>query len=100
MTEAFDQLREQVKAWYREEALRLGEAFEEGSTVETLNFDELVRRGQVLFACEMLELAADEQEVRLTPGSPDHIQLMRVAQAMEASGSEVPDSIKRALGEE
>jgi hypothetical protein len=68
--------------------------------VETLDFDELARRGQVLFACEMLKLATDEEEVRLTPGSPDYIQLKRVAKAMEDSGTEVPDSIKRALGEE
>jgi hypothetical protein len=100
MTEAFDQLREQVKDWYRQEALRLGEAVEGGAAVEALDFDELVRRSQVLFACEMFELAKGEEDRRLEPGSPDHIQLMRVAQAMRDSGTEVPESIARALGED
>ena len=99
MTEAFDRLRAQVKDWYREEALRLGEAVEGGATVESLDFDELVRRAQVLFACEMFDLAKDEEEPRFEPGSPDHVQLMRVAQAMRDSGTEVPEGIARALGE-
>jgi hypothetical protein len=100
MTEAFDRLREQVKDWYREEALRLGAAAEAGAAVEALDFDELVRRSQVLFACEMFDLAKDEKERHPEPGSPDYIQLMRVAQAMRDSGTEVPEGIARALGED
>ena len=100
MTEPFDRLRAQVKDWYREEALRLGEAVAGGATVETLDFDELVRRSQVLFACEMFDVAKDEAERHPEPGSPDHVQLMRVAQAMRDRGIEVPEGIARALGEE
>ena len=100
MPDAFDRLREQVKRWYREEAERLGAAFEEDPDVEALEFGELVRRSQVLFACEMFELSKDEREIRVEPGSPDYIQMKRVAEAMRASGSAVPDSIKRALGED
>ena len=100
MPDAFDRLREQVKRWYREEAARLGAAFEQKPDVEALEFGELVRRSQVLFACELFELSKGEEEVRIEPGSPDHIQLHRVAEAMRASGAAVPDSIKQALGED
>jgi hypothetical protein len=99
MSEPFDRLRAQIKDWYREEALRLGAAVERGAAIETLDFDELVRRSQILFACEMFDLAKDQEERHPEPGSPDHVQLMRVAQAMRDSGAEVPESIARALGE-
>ncbi len=92
-------LRAAVKAWYGEEAARVAAAFEANGDLGKVDFDELVRRSQVLLACEMAELIRDEQEDRLSPGSPDHLQLQRVAQAMRASGTEVPDSIKQALGE-
>jgi hypothetical protein len=100
MAEAIDELRKEVKAWYREEAARLAEAFEDDPDIEKLSFDELVRRSQILFACEMFELAKDEEKVRFDPGSPDYIQLQRVAHAMRDRGVEVPESIRDALGEE
>lgn len=93
-------LRAAVKAWYGEEAARVAAAFEAAGDLGKVDFHELVRRSQVLLACEMVELMRDEQGVRLAPGSPDHTQLARVAQAMRARGSEVPDSIKQALGED
>lgn len=100
MTEEFDRLRRQVKAWYREEAARVAAAHAAAGTPDQVDFDELVRRSQVLLACEMVELIEDDQGVRLSPGSPDHVQLARVAQAMRARGAEVPDSIRKALGED
>ena len=95
-----EKLRAAVKAWYGEEASRVAAAFEETGDLGKVDFDELVRRSQVLLACEMVELMRDDEGVRLTPGSPDHTQLARVAQAMRAQGTEVPDSIKQALGED
>lgn len=100
MTEQFTALRDSVRAWYREEADRVAAGFEASGDLNQVDFDELVRRSQVLFACELTELLEDGREARLDPGSPDHTQLGRVAQAMRARGLEVPDSIKQALGEE
>ncbi len=101
MSQSFDRLREAVKAWYREEAARLSASFEAAADLDKLDFDELVRRAQVLLACELAELTEDKgQEVRLAPGSPDYLQLERVAQAMRAKGTEVPEGIRKALGEE
>ena len=93
-------LRAAVKAWYGEEAARVAAAFQKSGDLDKVDFDELVRRSQVLLACEMVELIGDDEGVRLTPGSPDYLQLQRVAQAMRARGAEVPDSIKQALGED
>ncbi|MDH3473372.1 MAG: hypothetical protein OEM59_06745 [Rhodospirillales bacterium] len=100
MGEDLERLRESVRAWYREEAERVAAAFAEESDLDKLDFDELQRRAQVLFACELAGLAEAEEEVRLEPGSPDHAQLERVAQAMLARGVEVPDSIRKALGKD
>ncbi len=101
MSEAIDRLRDSVRAWYREEAARLADAFEEGGDPGKLDFGELVHRAQALFACELIELTDDKPGgSRLEPGSPDYAQFERVAQAMRARGLEVPDSMKKALGEE
>ena len=101
MTDAVDRLRDSVRAWYREEIARLADAFEEDGDPGALDFGELVHRAQVLFACELIELTDGETgNVRLEPGSPDHAQLERVTQAMRARGLEVPESMKKALGEE
>ena len=98
MTEQFTDLRDRVRAWYREEVERV--AAEASGDLDQVDFGELVRRSQVLFACELTELLERGGEPRLDPGSPDHVQLGRVAQAMRDRGLEVPDSIKQALGEE
>lgn len=98
MAKDLERLRADVKAWYGEEAARVGAAYAAAGSLDAIDFAELVRRSQVLLACELVELIEDD--VRLTPGSQDHTQLARVAQAMRASGREVPDSIKDALGEE
>lgn len=98
MAKQFDQLREAVRAWYREEADRAAAAFAASGDPGAVDFEELVRRSQVLFACELTELIEDESEARLEPGSPDYAQLERVAQAMRARGTPVPESIARALG--
>ena len=101
MSEAIDRLRDSVRAWYREEVVRLADAFEEGGDPGKLDFSELVHRAQVLFACELIELSDDKPgKARLEPGSPDYVQLERVAQAMRARGLDVPDSMKQDLGEE
>jgi len=100
MTEQFADLRERVRAWYREEAERVAAAFAASDDLDQVDFDELVRRSRVLFACELSELVERGGAPRLDPGSPDHVQLGRVAQAMRDRGLEVPDSIKEALGDE
>jgi hypothetical protein len=101
MGEDLERLRESVRAWYREEAERVAEAFAEEGDLDKLDFEELQRRAQVLFACELAGLAeAEDDDVRLEPGSPDFAQLERVAQAMAARGVEVPDSIRKALGKD
>jgi len=99
MTEQIILLRDRVRAWYREEVERVAAAVAASEDVGQVDFDELVRRSQVLFACELTELLERGGEPRLDPGSPDHVQLGRVAQAMRDRGLEVPDSIKQALGE-
>ena len=100
MTDKFTALRERVRAWYREEAEHVAAAAAAKDDLDQVDFGELVRRSRVLFACELTELLESGGEPRLDPGSPDHVQLGRVAQAMRDRGLEVPDSIKQALGEE
>ena len=100
MTKQFTALRDRVRAWYREEAERVAAALAASDDLDQVDFGELVDRSQVLFACELTELLDGGGEPRLDPGSPDHVQLGRVAQAMRSRGLEVPDSIKQALGEE
>lgn len=100
MTEQYSGLRDRVRAWYQEEVERVAAASAVSDDLAQVDFDELVRRSQVLFACELTELLERGDEPRLDPGSPDHVQLGRVAQAMRDRGLEVPDSIKQALGEE
>ncbi len=101
MSEAIERLRAGVRAWYRQELAHVADGFEEGGDPGKLDFGELVRRAQVVFACELIELTKDNSvEVRLEPGSPDYAQLERVTQAMRARGLEVPDSMKQALGED
>ena len=92
-----DALRQRVLAWYREEAERTAVQFETRGDLAAVNFDELVRRAQVLFACEMGELCREEAAPRIDPDSPDYAQLQRTAQALRAAGKDVPDSIKKAL---
>ena len=97
MNDAFEQMRASVKAWYLEEAERTAAQFEATGDPAAVDFDELVRRAQVLFACEMGELCREESAVRVDPESPDYAQLQRTAQALRAAGKEVPDSIKKAV---
>jgi hypothetical protein len=95
-----DKLRQRVRSWYLEEATRVAAAAEDAPDLERLDFTELNRRAQVLFACEMAALArADEEDEqpRLVPGSPEYVQLQRVAAAMQAQGKEVPESILQTL---
>ena len=100
MSDTFGKLREAVRAWYREEAERVAASFEAEGALDKVAFEELVRRSQVLFACELTELIEPEGEGPLPADSPDRAQLERVAQAMRAQGGEVPESIRKALGEE
>ena len=99
MTEQITVLRDRVRAWYREEVERVAAVSAASDELDQVDFEELVRRSQVLFACELTELLESAGEAQLDPGSPDHTQLGRVAQAMRDRGLEVPDSIKQALGE-
>ncbi len=101
MTETVDKLRDRVKAWYQEEALRVADLAADEEDLNKVDFEELKRRGQVLFACELaglIEAEAKESE-RLQPGDPDLAQLERIAAAMRAQGKDVPEGIKKALGE-
>lgn len=98
MTGQLDGLRKAVRAWYTEELQRVGTAFEDSGDLDGLDFEELIRRAQVLFACELTELVEEQQDGPLPADSPDRGQLERVAQAMRARGLQVPDSILRALG--
>ena len=97
MTAALDRLRAGVKAWYWEEAERTAASFETTGDLAAVDFAELVRRAEVLFACEMAELCRQEQTPKVEPDTPDYAQLQRIAQAMQAAGKAVPDSIKKAL---
>lgn len=97
MSDAVQRLRASVKAWYWEEAERTASSFEAAGDLAAVEFDELVRRAQVLFACEMAELCRQEDAPFVDPESPDYSQLQRVAQAMKAAGKEVPETIKKAL---
>ncbi len=92
-------LRKAVRAWYAEELRRVGVAYDGSGDLDGLDFDELIRRAQVLFACELTELVEEQQDGPLPADSPDRGQLERVAQAMRARGLEVPDSILKALGQ-
>lgn len=97
MTDALGRLRASVKAWYWEEAERTAANFEAAGDLAAVDFGELVRRAQVLFACEMAELCRKEEAPPIDPDSPDFAQLQRLAQAMQAAGKEVPESIMKAL---
>lgn len=97
MTDGLERLRASVKAWYREEAERTAANFEAAGDLAAVDFGELIRRAQVLFACEMAELCREEEGPRIDPASPDFAQLQRLAKAMQAAGKEVPESIKKAL---
>lgn len=97
MSDALERLRGRVKAWYWDEAERTAAAFDSAGDLAVVEFDELIRRAQVLFACEMAELCRQESTPQVDPDSPDYAQLQRLAQAMQAAGKEVPASIKKAL---
>ena len=99
MTGQLDDLREAVRGWYTEELRRVGAAFADSGDLDGLDFQELIHRAQVLFACELTELAGEQPDAPLPADSPDRGQLERVAHAMRARGLEVPDSILKALGE-
>lgn len=100
MTGRLDGLREAVRDWYSEELRRVGALFEDSGDLSGLDFEELIHRAQVLFACELTELVDEQPDGPLPVESPDRGQLERVAQAMRARGLEVPDSILKALGED
>lgn len=99
MTGQLDGLRKAVRAWYAEELRRVGAAYDGAGDLDGLDFQELIHRAQVLFACELTELVEEGPAVPLPADSPDRGQLERVAQAMRARGLDVPDSILKALGE-
>jgi hypothetical protein len=98
--DSLDRLRERVRAWYLQEAGRIAVEAEDTPDLDRLDFGELNRRAQVLFACEMAALARvedEDEQPRVAPGSPEYVQLQRVAAAMQAQGKEVPESIRQAL---
>ena len=97
MAEDITRLRDGVRAWYREEAHRVAADYAAAGELADIDFAELIRRAQVLFACEMAELC--ESEEMLPAGSADRAQYERLAAAMRAQGAAVPESIRKALGE-
>ena len=97
MAEEITQLRDAVRAWYREEARGVAADYAAVGQLATIDFAELIRRAQVLFACEMAELC--EADEVLPAGSADRAQYERLAAAMRAQGAAVPESIRNALGE-
>ncbi len=95
MTDAFEPLRQGVKDWYRAEAERVAESYAADPDPEKIDFSELVRRSQALFACELVALLEE-------PGQPDfsgadQAQLLRIAEAMRAQGKQLPDGLRQAL---
>lgn len=99
MTEEITRLRDGVRAWYLEEAQRIAADYAAAGDLAAIGFEEMIRRAQVLFACEMAELCQAEVPEALARGSADRAQYERLAAAMRAQGAAVPDSIKKALGE-
>ena len=105
---AIEDLRRQVKAWYRAEVERVAAAHADLKDLDKVDFSELVKRSQVMFACEIFELANDDsgdnagkdKPFQVEPGSQDYVQLQRVAQAMAARDGEVPESIRQMLAED
>lgn len=99
MSEETTRLRDGVRGWYREEARKVAADYATAGDLAAVDFEELIRRAQILFACEMAELCESEADAVLPAGSADRAQYERLAAAMRAQGATVPESIRKALGE-